>query len=75
LLIFWIFARPLVTKFLTDVRFWTCFTTRVVGSARALIGDADTTAAAAATRAMGALKCMLMVAEEEEMDDDCVVVS
>jgi hypothetical protein len=67
-------ALRLVIVDLLDVRFWTCFTTRVVGSARGLMGEAETTAAAAATRAMGALKSMLVMADVEEIDDGCVDV-
>jgi hypothetical protein len=50
-LIFWIFARPLVTRFLTELRLETCFMGKVAGWARGLIGEAETTAAAAATTA------------------------
>jgi hypothetical protein len=39
------------------------------------MGEADTAAAVAATRAMEVLKCMLMIDAVREIDDDCVDVS
>jgi hypothetical protein len=53
---------------------WICVTLREVVSLRAWMGEADTAAAAAAARAMGALKCMLMIDAVREIDDACVDV-